>query len=97
MTLIALTSEPVPRNMLTEQQFNFRLESGVEGAYLWHDEITQAIAMSCVPQEILDEKEQIKQIKDLLQWFKHEFFTWCDKPACPSCGTNSNMERGGSE
>ena len=44
-----LVMQGVPRNMLTEQQFVFRLESGVESAYLWNDEITQAIAMSCVP------------------------------------------------
>ena len=49
-----LTTKTIARNMLSEQQFQFRIESGIEAAYLWNDEITQAIAMSCVPAEILE-------------------------------------------
>lgn len=27
-------------------------------------------------------------VKELLKWFKDEFFTWVNKPACPECGNN---------
>ena len=27
-------------------------------------------------------------VKILLQWYKKEFFTWCNKPKCPGCGQN---------
>jgi len=50
-----MTTNEIKRNVLTEQQFNFRIESGIEASYLWKDEITQAIAMSCVPENILSE------------------------------------------
>ena len=27
-------------------------------------------------------------VKMLLKWFKKEFFSWCNKPKCPTCGQN---------
>jgi peptide-N4-(N-acetyl-beta-glucosaminyl)asparagine amidase len=30
----------------------------------------------------------------LLEWFKKEFFTWCDKPKCLNCGTNQSVGGG---
>lgn len=77
--------------MLTEQQFTFRIESGIEGGYLWNDEMTKAIGMSCVPSEIAAEENQVKQLKALLEWFKHDFFSWCDSPACQSCKSKEHM------
>ncbi|CCK67867.1 peptide-N4-(N-acetyl-beta-glucosaminyl)asparagine amidase KNAG_0A01780 [Huiozyma naganishii CBS 8797] len=31
-------------------------------------------------------------VKELLRYFKQDFFTWCDKPKCPQCGTNEHQE-----
>ena len=69
-----------------------RVDSYLDGAYLYEDEMSKAVAMSCVPQEIQDIKNQTEQIKALLKWFKHDFFKWCDKPECTKCGSNKNME-----
>lgn len=35
-------------------------------------------------------------VKELLRYFKQDFFTWCNKPKCIRCGNDSNMEYSGS-
>ena len=81
-----------PREMQEEATIMRRVDSYLDGAYLYEDEMSKAVAMSCVPQEIQDIKNQTEQIKALLKWFKHDFFKWCDKPECAKCGSNKNME-----
>ena len=31
-------------------------------------------------------------VKELLHWFKKEFFSWCNKPKCPLCDTDKNIK-----
>lgn len=31
-------------------------------------------------------------VKELLRYFKNDFFTWCDKPKCNQCGVNTYQE-----
>ena len=50
--LIDLSTREIAPNMLAQQQFEFRLESGVENAYLYHDELVSAVALSVVPPHI---------------------------------------------
>lgn len=47
-----------------------------------------------MPQEIIElGGQQIAQINALLNWFKHDFFSWCNAPKCQKCGDNSKMVR----
>ena len=39
-TLTDMSTKNVPRNMLQEQQFNFRIEGEIENAFQYQDEIT---------------------------------------------------------
>ena len=31
-------------------------------------------------------------VKELLHWYKKEFFSWCNKPKCPLCDSDKNIE-----
>ena len=31
-------------------------------------------------------------VKELLHWFKKEFFSWCNKPQCPICESDKNIQ-----
>ena len=31
-------------------------------------------------------------VKELLHWFKKEFFSWCNKPQCPICESDKNVQ-----
>ncbi|OUM58720.1 hypothetical protein PIROE2DRAFT_47715 [Piromyces sp. E2] len=32
-----------------------------------------------------------KYVKELLHWYKNDFFTWCNKPKCPLCNSDKNI------
>ena len=34
-------------------------------------------------------------VKELLQWYQHQFFAWCNKPKCPLCDTDKNIKPSG--
>ena len=52
----------------------------------YDDELTQAIALSVIPEEIQKKTDQVEQLKALLAWFKNDFFKWTDRPDCTTCG-----------
>jgi len=35
-------------------------------------------------------------VKELLNWYKRKFFTWCNKPKCPLCDSDKDVENIGS-
>jgi len=52
----------------------------------YEDELTQAIALSVIPEEIVAMSgHQVDQLKAVLAWFKNDFFKWTDKPTCTIC------------
>jgi len=85
------TTVKVKPNMLEQPAFTHRLEDTLQRVFLYEDELHQSIFLSVIPPQIQDIKEQVPQLKALLKWFKEEFFTWCDKPKCPKCGTNEQV------
>ena len=78
-----------------QQMFLSRLQSGLETITKYEDELARACALSVVPVEELEKRvKEGKEPKcqglsfkdafivELLKWFKHEYFSWCDKPNC---------------
>ena len=38
--------------------------------------------------------DRYKLAEGLLQWFKADFFSWCDSPVCPDCGEQTAQDSG---
>ena len=54
----------------------------------YEDELAQAMCLSCMPLEELKQAagpEQDALARQLLQWFKHRFFTWASQGSASSC------------
>ncbi|KAI9912108.1 hypothetical protein PsorP6_008857 [Peronosclerospora sorghi] len=72
-----------------------RLQSGLERAQSYEDKTMQEEALKRIPVEKLHERArtnpspmplyQDELLKQLLHWFKHEFFSWMNQPACSKC------------
>ncbi|VDM53298.1 unnamed protein product [Angiostrongylus costaricensis] len=54
---------------------------------LYSDIVYKTLALSLIPVEKL--KEESTGSDALLNWFKNEFFSWCDSPICDSCGSQT--------
>ena len=63
-----------------------KINNWVANVEQYEDELTQAIALSVIPEEIVAMNgDPVAQLKALLAWFKTDFFRWMDKPACTGC------------
>ena len=60
--------------------FEERLES-------YKDKEMQTKIKEIIPQRPPGSSSEV-YVKMLLKWFKKEFFSWCNKPKCPTCGQN---------
>lgn len=63
----------------------------------WHSIILDTLELDLIysnvdkmPRENEDEYTD-NLVKELLRYFKDDFFTWCDKPICHTCGNNDNQ------
>ncbi|VDM37775.1 unnamed protein product [Toxocara canis] len=79
---------------LEERQFLEKFVYYSQMMQKYEDEVAQTLAVSVMPSEQLKEKsircgtvDQFELLRNLLSWFKTEFFHWVDTPTCESCGT----------
>ncbi|CAD6189724.1 unnamed protein product [Caenorhabditis auriculariae] len=83
-----------------EKKFLEKLVSYTKQTAFYGDVIYQTLARSVIPEDKLTElatvDSQVNQFalaKELLSWFKNDFFTWCDSPIC-SCGEQTPKDKG---
>eukprot|EP01132_Coremiostelium_polycephalum_P000527 gene527-665_t len=64
-----------------------------QSVLVYEDELLQAQALSLLPSSITTNRkgESIErgeeQMRELLHWFKYEFFKWVNQPPCSSCNS----------
>ncbi|KHN73229.1 Peptide-N(4)-(N-acetyl-beta-glucosaminyl)asparagine amidase [Toxocara canis] len=82
------------RNRRAERHNEIEWEKSRQLMQKYEDEVAQTLAVSVMPSEQLKEKsircgtvDQFELLRNLLSWFKTEFFHWVDTPTCESCGT----------
>ncbi|KAE9209705.1 hypothetical protein PF004_g16395 [Phytophthora fragariae] len=72
-----------------------RLQSGLQRAQSYESRKMQEEALKRIPVDVLHERAQANTspmpsyqdelVKQLLHWFKREFFTWMNQPRCSAC------------
>ena len=77
------------KNKYLNRIFNFErsIKFGLERVNQYKNEELQKEILKIIPareNNISDED----YVKILLKWFKYKFYTWCDKPICPTCHNN---------
>jgi thiol-disulfide isomerase/thioredoxin len=95
---ILLPRQVTPAEVAARQEMMGRISSYTEMVLQYEDPMSQAIAMSHIPLEQLDANAGIAPgapwgarhnsafLRELLRWFKSDFFKWTNAPACGFCG-----------
>ncbi|KHJ83432.1 transglutaminase-like protein, partial [Oesophagostomum dentatum] len=93
------SSTPANPNAANEEEKRFLQQFFVnsEKVKFYTDDVYKTLAVSVIPAEELrllstDENGVLNRFqlaKALLNWFKNDFFKWCDSPVCESCGTQT--------
>ena len=69
-----------------------KVQGGVESARLANDAETKKIALAQIPEYILEKQDDPEyQLISLLNWFKNQYFSWVNVPACEKCGNLEAM------
>ncbi|XGW17039.1 hypothetical protein V3C99_002009 [Haemonchus contortus] len=90
------SSAPANPNAATDREKRFlqQFVPYVDRVKLYSDIVYKTLAISLIPaddlrQQATDEHGVLNRFqlaKGLLDWFKNDFFSWCDSPVCESCG-----------
>ncbi|KAK6022327.1 transglutaminase-like protein [Ostertagia ostertagi] len=90
------SSTPANPNAATdrEKQFLQQFVPYVDKVKLYSDIVYKTLAISLIPADDLRQRatdengvlNRFQLAKELLSWFKNDFFSWCDSPVCESCG-----------
>ena len=74
---------------------DFHFEQSIKGDMTlinnYKDPQTQKKIKEIVPKR-KENSTSKEYVKELLHWFKKEFFSWCNKPKCPLCDTDKSIE-----
>jgi peptide-N4-(N-acetyl-beta-glucosaminyl)asparagine amidase len=75
-----------------------RLNSNIAHVRMYEDLELQKKALQLIPLDTLKQRAkerdtplgpQDRLLKELLQWFKRDFFTWVNQPKCGACGADT--------
>jgi hypothetical protein len=103
--LLALATMSQAMNMENMSQMLGRLRSNAQSVLQYEDETLQTQALATIPVVELYERAMASEnprpsfsdelLKQLLKWFKHEFFSWTNQPPCQNCSGATTFQGGG--
>ena len=79
------------KTLLRDFHFEESIRGDMQLISNYKDPETQKKIREIVPKR-KENSTSKEYVKELLQWYKHQFFTWCNKPKCPLCDTDKNIK-----
>lgn len=84
----------VPREQAQARQLEQKLSRYSLQVHAYADERRRALAREVLPEVSADVSNQEASLRELLRWFKSEFFRWTKSPLCPNCGVATSENKG---
>nr|CAB3264319.1 peptide-N(4)-(N-acetyl-beta-glucosaminyl)asparagine amidase-like [Phallusia mammillata] len=99
-----------PEVMISQKNIYQRIVSHFQHSFIYENKSLQRKEKALVPFDKLTARAHTKMthkqkpdtanfqhflLLEVLSWFKRDFFKWMDKPICPNCNNDSNVENTG--
>ena len=79
------------KTLLRDFHFEDSIRGDMQLISNYKDPETQKKIKEIVPKRKENSTSQ-EYVKELLHWYKKEFFSWCNKPKCPICDSDKNIQ-----
>ena len=79
------------KNLLRDFHFEESIRGDMQLISNYKDPETQKKILEIVPKR-KENSTSKEYVKELLHWYKKEFFSWCNKPKCPICDSDKNIK-----
>eukprot|EP00762_Andalucia_godoyi_P003209 ANDGO_01032.mRNA.1 Peptide-N(4)-(N-acetyl-beta- glucosaminyl)asparagine amidase len=77
---------------LSTRQMESRLETYAQQVFEYESKDTHAMYLGKMPlSKWRTAGTKMELLEDMMKWFKHEFFSWVNSPACSSCGKGTSL------
>jgi peptide-N4-(N-acetyl-beta-glucosaminyl)asparagine amidase len=79
------------KTLLRDFHFEQSIRGDMQLISNYKDPETQKKIREIVPKR-KENSTSKEYVKELLHWYKKEFFSWCNKPKCPLCDSDKNIK-----
>ena len=79
------------KTLLRDFHFEQSIRGDMQLISNYKDPETQKKIREIVPKR-KENSTSKEYVKELLHWYKKEFFSWCNKPKCPLCDSDKNIQ-----
>jgi len=79
------------KTLLRDFYFEGSIKGNMQLISNYKDPETQKRIKEIIPKR-KENSTSKEYVKELLHWYKNEFFTWCNKPKCPLCNSDKDIK-----